>query len=114
MQDVLSNTGEIMIKNEDGSVTISEKEYERIVIRMAGAEYGGEEKVIEWANDDSNLSWEGDKWYIDPCPDNDEENTASNGHYVLGRSNPYGEIGLGVVIDVENNVMYGSNQPCQL
>lgn len=61
-----------MIRNEDGSVTLSEKEYERIVIQMAGGEYGGEEKVIEWANDDSNASWEGDKWYVDLYPENEE------------------------------------------
>ena len=52
-----------MTKNPDGSVTLTEKEYERIVLRIACNEYGHtEQQMLEWANDDMNDSWAGDKW----------------------------------------------------
>jgi hypothetical protein len=52
-----------MIRNADNSVTLTEKEYNRL-IRLACGEYGKtEQEMLNWLNDDEDLCWEPDAWY---------------------------------------------------
>lgn len=59
--DILRNN---MIKHENNSVTLTEKEYYRLVICILCNDRDSSEiEIFNWVNDDNNLSWD-DDWCI--------------------------------------------------